>query len=525
MKKLLVALTSAAAVLTGAAAAAEEPKRGGTLTFSSRVIAGHFNPTIASGTPTGIPGTQLFAALLRFDDEWNPHPYLAESWEISDGGLKVTVKLRDNARFHDGKPITSEDVKFSIETYQEHHPFKPMYAPVESIDTPDPLTAVFNLSSPHPAILLAFSSQLGVVIPKHVYGNTDNIRQHPQNSQNVVGSGPFKLKEFRPGEYIIMERNEDYFLEGKPYIDRIVYKKISETTSRVISLEKGDVDLTAFESDAPYLDRLKKNEHLTLTPDGYSAIGPLEWLAFNTERKPFDDKRVRQAVAYAIDKEFILNVLYGGYAQRSLGPIHPGSVFAPKDVNPYNYDVEKAKALLDEAGYKPDADGIRIRTTLNYIPAAGTWKRETEYIKAQLKKVGIDVTIKASADFRAWIKTVSNHEFDMTMDSVFNWGDPVIGVHRTYQSANIRKGVPWHNTQQFKNAEVDAVMEKAGKELDWDKRAALYEEMQKMVVDEAPIAYLHTSPYHTVYNHDRVGNPPVNSIWGVCSPWDEVYIK
>jgi len=525
MKKLLAAAALAALSLPAAATAAAEPKQGGTLTFSYRIIAGHFNPAIASGTPTGIPGTQLFAALLRFDDEWNPQPYLAESWDISEDGMTVTVKLRDNARFHDGKQITSEDVKFSIETYREHHPFKPMYAPVESIDTPDALTAVFNLSSPHPAILLAFSSQLGAVIPKHVYGAADDIRTHPQNSQNVVGSGPFKLKEFKPGEYIIMERNDDYFLEGKPYLDRIVYKKISETTSRVISLEKGDVDLTAFEADAQFLNRLKKNGHLTLTPDGYSAIGPLEWLAFNTKSEPFDDKRVRQAIAYAIDKQFIVNVLYGGYAQRSTGPIHPGSVFAPKDVNPYTFDLDKARALLDEAGYTPDGDGIRFRTTLDYIPAGGAWKRKTEYVKAQLKKIGIDVTMKASADFRAWIKTVSNHEFDMTMDSVFNWGDPVIGVHRTYQSTNIRKGVPWHNTQQFQNAAVDAIMEQAGMELDRDKRAALYQEMQQMVVDEAPIAYLHTSPYHTVYNHNRVGNPPVNSIWGVCSPWDEVYIK
>ena len=119
MRKLLAALTSAtlslAAVATTATATAE-PKQGGTLTFSYRIIAGHFNPAIASGTPTGIPGTQLFAALLRFDDEWNPQPYLAESWEISDDGLTVTVRLRDNARFHDGHPITSEDVKFSIET-------------------------------------------------------------------------------------------------------------------------------------------------------------------------------------------------------------------------------------------------------------------------------------------------------------------------------------------------------------------------------------------------------------------------
>jgi peptide/nickel transport system substrate-binding protein len=400
-----------------------------------------------------------------------------------------------------------------------------MYDPVQSIDTPDKLTAVFNLSKPHPAILLAFSSQLGVIIPKHVYGSTEDIRKNPQNSQNIVGSGPFKLKEHKPGEYLILVRNEDYFLEGRPYLDRIVYKKITETTAQIIALEKGDVDMTAFADDAMLMNRLKKSKHLTLTPNGYSAIGPLEWLAFNTRHKPFDDKRVRQAFAYAIDKDFILKVLYGGYAQRSLGPIHPGSVFAPKDVNDYKLDLEKAKALLDEAGYKPDSDGIRIRTTLDFIPAGAIWKRKAEYLKAQLKKVGIDVTIEASSDFRSWLKTVTSHNFDMTLDSVYNWGDPVIGVHRTYQSSNIRKGVPWHNTQQFVNPEVDAVMDKAGRELDLEKRKALYAEMQKMVVEEAPIAYLNSSPYHTIYNNQRVGNPPVNSIWGVCAPWDEVYIK
>ena len=525
MRRLFTVLFCVALCLTLATTTFAGPKRGGTLTFSYRLIGGHFNPAIASGTPTGIPGTQLFAALLRFDDKWNPQPYLAKSWKVSENGLKVTVKLRENARFHDGHPITSEDVKFSIETYQANHPFKPMYAPVTSIDTPDKLTAVFNLSKPHPAIILAFSTQLGCVIPKHVYGKTDNIRTHPQNSQNIVGSGPFKLKEFKPGEYIIMERNDDYFLEGKPYLDRIVYKLIRETTSQVIALEKGDVDMNAFASDPQFLDRIKKSSHLSMTPNGYSAIGPLEWLAFNTKNKPFDDKRVRQAFAYALDKNFILKVLYGGYAQRSLGPIHPGSVFAPKDVNAYDLDLEKAQALLDEAGYKPDSKGIRIKTTLHYIPGGAQWKRKAEYVKAQLKKVGILVTIKTSSDFRAWLKSVANHEFDMTLDSVFNWGDPVIGVHRTYQASNIRKGVPWHNTQQFVNPEIDAIMDKAGRELDLEKRIALYEKMQQMVVEEAPIAYLHSSPYHTIYNNQRVGNPPINSIWGVCSPWDEVYIK
>ena len=524
--KIILVAAVAMVALAGFAVGAQagEPKQGGTLTFIYRIIAGHFNPTIASGTPTGIPGTQMFAALLRYDDQWNPQPYLAESWNIADDGLSVTVKLRKNAKFHDGKPITSEDVAFSIETIKANHPFKTMYAPVTKVTTPDTHTAVIHLSAPHPAIELAMSSQLGVVIPKHIYGE-GNIRKNPRNSQNIVGSGPFKLKEFKPGEYIIMERFDDFFLKGKPYLDRIIFKKMAESTSRIIALETGKADVTSFSSDPQELTRLKKSKHLTLTPKGYSAIGPLNWLAFNTSRKPFDDKRVRQAIGYALNKELLIKILYAGFAKRATGPIHPGSAFYSGNVNQYDYNIAKAKALLDEAGLKPDADGIRLKTTLNFIPGGATWKRWSEITKAQLKKIGISVTLKASSDFRSWIKTVAGHDFDMTLDSVFNWGDPVIGVHRTYQSSNIRKGVPWHNTQQFRNADVDALMVKAGLEINLEKRKALYADLQKMVVEEAPIIYINASPYHTIYNHDRVGNPPIDSIWGTSSPMDNVYIK
>ena len=283
--------------------------------------------------------------------------------------------------------------------------------------------------------------------------------------------------------------------------------------------------MSAFVSDPQALKRLSKDKDLTLTPKGYAAIGPLNWLAFNTVRKPFDDKRVRQAIGYAMDKDKMVRILYAGFAKRAYGPIHPGSIFATTDVNHYDYNLAKAKQLLDEAGYKPDSDGVRIRTSLNFIPGGAVWKRWAELTKAQLKKAGIDVTIKASSDFRSWIKTVAGHDFDMTLDSVFNWGDPVIGVHRTYQSTNIRLGVPWHNTQSYKNPAVDAIMKQAGEETNQKKRIADYAKFQKMVVDDAPIIYINASPYHTVYNNKRVGNPPIDSIWGTCSPMDNVYIK
>ncbi|MEM6302939.1 MAG: ABC transporter substrate-binding protein [Pseudomonadota bacterium] len=529
MRSLATKLLAASVMLASTTAigfAESTPKSGGTLNYINQLIGGHFNTNIASGTPTGLPGVQLHCALLRFDRDWQPQSYLAKDWSVSDDGKAVTLSLVDNAKFHDGVPVTSEDVAFSIETIKANHPFKTMYEVVESVETPDPHTVVLNLSKPHPAILLAMSSQLGSVLPKHVYGGDDvDIRRHPNNAEGTVGCGPFKLTEFKPGDFIIMDRFDDYFIDGRPYLDRIVYRRMAESTSRVIAMEEGQADMYAWASDPIELNRLKRADHIDMTSQGYEAVGALQWLAFNLEREPFNDKRVRQAIAYAIDKDFILNAIMGGFSQRSLGPIHPGSIYAPEGVNPYDLDLDKANALLDEAGLLPDGDGIRFSAELDVIVNRGTFKRMAEYIKTQLRDVGIDVTIAVTPDIRAWIKKVSNHDFDMTIDSVFNWGDPVIGVHRTYQSDNIRPGVPWHNTQQYRNAELDALMEQASSETDVEKRSALYDEIQSMIVDDVPIAFMVTSPFHTVWNTERVGNPPIDSIWGTQVPWDNVYIK
>jgi len=322
MRKLTLALAGVAlgaSMATGALAA--EPKQGGTLNFINRLIGGHFNTNIASGTPTGIPGVQLHCALLRYDKEWNPQPYLAQSWSVSDDGLSITLNLAKNAKFHDGKPVTSADVAFSIETTKTNHPFKTMYGVVEGVETPDAHTAVVKLSKAHPAILLAMSSQLGTVIPKHVYGAEGvEIRKHPQNADGTVGCGPFKLTEFKPGEHIIMDRFDDYFIEGRPYLDKIVYRRMAESTSRVIAMEKGKADMYAWASDPIELNRLKRAKHIEMTDKGYEAVGALQWLAFNMTREPFGDKKVRQAIAYAMDKGFIMKAIMGGFAQRSTGP-------------------------------------------------------------------------------------------------------------------------------------------------------------------------------------------------------------
>src|SRR5690606_6737814 len=132
---------------------------------------------------------QLFASPLRYDAEWKPHPYLAESWELADDGKSLTLHLRKDAVFHDGKPVTSEDVAFSIMAIKKNHPFQTMFAPVEQVETPDPHTAVIRMNQPHPAILLAMSPALCPIMPKHIYDDGQDLKSHPRNSQDVVGSG------------------------------------------------------------------------------------------------------------------------------------------------------------------------------------------------------------------------------------------------------------------------------------------------------------------------------------------------
>lgn len=518
--KSLVLATALATAFTGSSQA-EEPKKGGTLVTVLGTNPRNLNSSVQSGIVTGFPGAQLFASPLRYDENWEPQPYLAESWEVSEDGLSVTLNLVKNAKFHDGTPLTSEDVAFSVDVIKVNHPFKSMFAPVESVETPDAHTAILKLSKPHPALLLAMSGQLMSIIPKHIYGDGElkDVKAHPRNNENVVGSGPFKLVEFKNGEHVILERFDDFFIEGRPYLDKVVMRIITDPAARAIAYENGELHMGAFESLPRIINRLKKVDSLTVTPNGYGAIGPISWLAMNTTKGPLADVRVRKAIAYAVDKNFIHKALMQGTAADSTSGIHPDSPFYEEQEG-YALDLDKAAALLDEAGY-PVKDGSRMNLTIDFgWPGV---KAEVEYVKAALKKVDIDVEVRASADFPTWAKKMGSGDFDMSWDTVFNWGDPVIGVHRTYDSTNIFKGV-WSNTQGYSNARVDELMGMAAVESDPAKRKALYSEFQAIIADELPVYHVNTVPYHTIYNTDKVGNPPIG-IWGTSTPIDMTYLK
>ncbi|MGD9101597.1 MAG: ABC transporter substrate-binding protein, partial [Anaerolineae bacterium] len=236
----------------------EEPRRGGVLVISSGAgTPRHFNPALVSGSATAMVGTQLFASPLRYDGNWNPQPYLAQSWQVSEDGLSVTLNLVPGAVFHDGHPITSTDVAFSVMTVKTYHPFKSMFAPVERVDTPDAHTAVVQLSRPHPAILLAMSPALLPIIPQHVYGDGQDLPTHPANLA-PVGSGPFRLVEYVPGESILLERNDDYFIPGRPYLDQIIFRLEADPNAQAIEIERQEAHLLPVFTHLASLDRLSR---------------------------------------------------------------------------------------------------------------------------------------------------------------------------------------------------------------------------------------------------------------------------
>jgi peptide/nickel transport system substrate-binding protein len=483
----------------------------------------HLNPAVQSGVATMMPGAQIFASPLRFDDKWQAQPYLAQSWSFQDDGKSLLLKLRPGAVFHDGRPITSEDVAFSIMTAKANHPFQSMFAPVERVDTPAPDIAIIRMKEPHPAILLAMSPPFCPILPKHVYGDGQDVRSHPRN-MNPVGSGPYRFVEFKPGEHIVLERNERYFMPDRPRFAKLIIRLYKDPAAISLALERRDIDMYPFVSNITEVQRLQKLPHVTIERRGGEAIGPLGWVAFNLKKKPLDDVRVRQAIAFAIDRDFITRKLHAGLTRPATGPIAPGSPFYSDQVEPYKLNLDRANKLLDDAGLKRGGDGMRFALTLDIQPGSpDNYANIAEYLKPQLKKIGINVTLRVSPDFPTWARRIGGHDFEASMDAAFNYGDPVIGVHRTYLSSNIKPGVVWSNTQSYVNPRVDELLALATREKDQSRRKALYAEFQRIVVNDAPVAYTHVWSVVTAADKSLSGLPV--GIWGTLSPYDEIARK
>jgi len=507
---LATAVACSPLLLAGAsqpAVAAETPVYGGTLT----AIIQPEPPMLVMGlnqqAPTQVVAGKIYESLLTYDFDLSPRPSLAKSWEVSDDGLTYTFHLQDGVTWHDGEPFSAKDVLFTFTKFlpATHPRARTLLGRTESIIAPNNNTVVITLKEPFPAFLQGFEVSTTPIMPAHIYEGTD-YRANPQNN-HPIGTGPFMFDEWVKGSYIHLVKNPNYWQEGKPYLDDIYFKVIPDAASRALALENGEVMQSQYNDIEPFdVARLEALPHLTVTRKGYEFVAPLMWLEINNRVAPLDDKRFRQAILYALDREFIRDRIWFGLGRVATGPINSVTKYYDADVKRYDYDPEKAVALLDEMGLEPNGDGVRASVKFLPLPYGETWHRLAEYVKQALGKIGVEVVLE-NTDAAGWGKREANWDFDITTNFLYQYADPSIGVSRTYVSSNIRKGVMFSNTMGYSNPEVDALFEAGAKEVDPDKRQEDYSKMQKLVVEDAPVGWLLEMEFPTILNtrvHDAV---------------------
>ena len=492
-----------------------EDKRGGTFVVGLHVPMTHPIGAVASGL-RNIPGTQLNAGLIRMSDDYEPVPYLATEWAFGDDGKTFSFKLHPEARFHDGEDITCADVAFSIKTSQENHPFKPMFAPVTGVDGGDTKDCVINLRQPHPALLMALTPGLLPIIPQHIFDDGQDMATHPRLTRDVIGSGPFKLVEWNGNQTMRFEKNEDFFVEGLPYLDEIVMNVVPDASTNTLGIESGQFDMVSIWSGDD-IERARQNPNIKVIDKGFEAIGSIPFFQINMRDKILSDVRVRQALGYGYDWEEYNEVVYAGQHRRQCTGIQSQSPFYNPGANCYDRDIEKAKALLAEAGY---ADGLEL--TISTFP--GQLQTGAEVLKRQMAEIGVTLNIDVKPDEVTLLKEVTqeNSPYQLTLVGLWNWGDPVIGVNRSYNCDNRKVGVAFSNMSWYCNPDVDAKLAEAAFEIDVEKRKQLYFEAQDMINADVPVIYLTNEVWFTRMQQ-FVENPP-DGVWGWMDSWAELWL-
>jgi peptide/nickel transport system substrate-binding protein len=448
------------------------------------------NPAVASGVSNQIGG-KVYDALVHVNHDMTEiTPELATSWDISDDGRTYTFHLRDDVSWHDGMPFTSADVKWSMENVNLNHPVgRRILAFVESIETPDDYTVVFNLSQSFGPFLGGLHALVaGAINPKHIgEAATDPVTDEILN-RRPIGTGPFMFEEWQPGQSISIVRNPDYWGD-EPWLERIIWTIIPDSGAMLLALENREIDwidsLFVQRSDLPLYE---DHEFISIMAN---ELASTNLLMLNHRRPPFDDVRVRQALSMAIDREFLVDAVYAGYSEVPLTMIdHRLRVAESDDVDlteMYPYDPVGAAALLDEAGVLPGADGDRFDVEIIYDAGWQGMDESVEAIVPMWAEIGVTL-IPRPMERATFVDMVfSNRDFDATISSFNTLQDPALGVSRVYTCEDDAAAVNHGNPTGYCNPEVDRLFSEAAAAVEFEDRRAIYAELQVLLAAEFPL--------------------------------------
>ncbi len=467
--------------------AAEVPRRGGVvtraITSEPRSLDPHGSPS--AGANLMLP--YLYDSLVYRAPDNTFHPYLAESWEVAPDGLTITMTLRSDVTFHDGTPLTADAVVFTFQRLKEQGRRSPIYGSfraVSAIEALDDLTVRFRFERPYAMFFTTLSQPYaGILSPTAVEAAGEAFGQQP------VGTGPFKLESWEPGVQVTLVRNPDYAWPppsienpGPPYIDKLVFKIIPEATTQVAALQAGEVDIM-FVNDPAHIALLEQDPNIRLER---TVLHELIYLGFNCRKSPFDEPLVRRALSHAINKSEIIEIALDGRGTPAFAPLPPSLPGFDPSLKEYEYayDLDQARALLEEAGFQQAEDGTWSRDgeTLKAVLLTSTRapnEAVATVIQGQLKALGIPVEIQ-QLESAAVRKRTAKGDFDLLLWR-YGWSD-ADALNIFFASSRIGST----NRVAYSNPEVDALLEKGIQEMDPEARARIYVEIQKLIMQDAP---------------------------------------
>jgi peptide/nickel transport system substrate-binding protein len=436
----------------------------------------------------------LFDNLLDYDKDGKIIPVLAKSYEVSDDHLRITVRLRRNLRWHDGHPITAEDVVFTMDKILD--PAVPAlnkagyFNKLDHVEAPDSFTVIFVWKEPYAPSLHALT-QLAP-IPEHVYGKGDFLT-NPAN-RAPVGSGPFRFEEWKTSQMISLVRNDDYWGK-KPYLDRVIFKIIPDNSVALNALRAGELDemrvtQTQWERQTNDQDFLARFNKL------YYYVPTFNYIGWNCRSVWFKDKRVRRAMTELFDREKINAKLYSGFAKLVSGPFYIFSWAYDRSIKPWPYDPDDAVKLLEEAGWVDhDGDGIRDKDGIKFefellLPSASrVGQQYGQILQEACAKVGIRVKLRM-LEGATFFDKVDSGEYDAC---ALAWRldiDP--DLYDTFHSSAVPpRGL---NHGFYSNPKVDSLLEAGRTEFDQDKRAEIYHQVHRLIHEDQPYTFVNTVP-------------------------------
>lgn len=486
-------------------------KEGGTFVVSITKAPETFNPNAKVNDLAKPVLHNVFNQLVKINGNDQVVADIAKSWEFNAEGTELTFHLQENVKWHDGEPFSSKDVKWTFDEIEAKQGLaSDSLANVTEIVCPDENTVTFKMAQPDVTLLSTLAWNGTFIMPAHIYEGTDWLTNSANDAP--IGTGAFKFVSYEDHQTITLERNDEFWGE-KAHLDKVIFTVNEDDNTAYQAWLNGELDDMDNAVPVSELEKLKNDSNYNV----YTKMWPnRQYICFNTqEGRPFADVRVRQAIVLGLDRDAIFEKGFKGIGMKAeyyISPLFDWAV--DKSITIPEYDLEAANKLLDEAGFPKGEDGIRFKTSIDTF---GGYEEPLQVIVSNFKDMGIELTINTMDDPTYDEKTWFGHDFDLTILGGYQGPDISMMYQRFYTGMGINLG-------EYSNPELDALFEKGNVTGDQAERAKIYGEVQKILAEDAPVAFLAEKGAEIPTKAYVMGHPRSPECVDICAGYEYSHV-